>query len=463
MITNHTRTTLIAILCTLTLACAAHGAPFQFSPPFSPKTPTTGQGATSAQANPDEPEGLTGPQDTFWRRAALTGDWDDLRNQLLYKGIAITPVYIGEVFGNTGGADQGLIADGLFNVALDLDLERITGFWKNAILHANALYIYGTSLSSRYVGDFSNTSNLSGYNSVRLQEVWLEQGFWDKRASLRLGMLAADSEFFTSDDSSLFINGTFGAFTLIGSNFADAPIYPIANPGIRLFVQPVSKFYFQAAAFAPDSNSDPTSNNSHGTHFHINDSDGALLMTELGYLFNQSPNDRGLVGTYKLGAFVQRGNYPTFSSQADDALGTGKLSGKGTNFAVYGVANQEIYKHGGSTISAFLRGGFSPGDLSFVDRYLDAGFNFTGFIPGRPIDVGGIAVGHSWISDDFSRADQRQGNPPDTSETVIEATYQINLAPWWNVQPDFQYIINPSGVKGSDDAAIFGVRTAIVF
>ena len=119
--------------------------------------------------------------------------------------------------------------------------------------------------------------------------------------------------------------------------------------------------------------------------------------------------------------------------------------------------------HGGATISAFVRGGFAPTELSFVDRYIDAGFNFTGFVPGRPIDVAGLAVAHSSVSDDFSRADQRQGNPPDTSETVIEATYQINLAPWWNVQPDFQYIINPSGVKGSHDAAVFGVRTAVAF
>ena len=460
---THSLTILITLAGTLALTHLAQAAPFQFAPPFTPKTPGAGQTATSGQVNPNEPEGLTGPQDTLWRRDTLTGDWNDLRNQLLYKGIAITPIYLGEVFGNTGGADQGVIADGLLNVALDLDLERITGVWKNAVIHANALYIYGSSLSGRYVGDFSNTSNLAGYNSVRLQEVWLEQGFWDKRASLRIGLLAADTEFFTSDNSGLYINGTFGAFTLIGANFANAPVYPVASPGVRLFVQPTSKFYLRAAAFGMDSNSDPAGNNDAGTHFHINDSDGALLMAELGYLFNQSPNDRGLVGTYKVGTFVQRGNYPTFASQADDALGTGKLSGKETNYAVYGVADQEIYRHGGSTISAFVRAGFAPSELSFVDAYVDGGFNFTGFVPRRPIDVAGIGVSRSSVSNDFSRSQQRQGNPSSTSETVIEATYRINLAPWWNVQPDFQYIINPSGVSGSNDAAIFGVRTAIAF
>src|SRR5450432_3793309 len=83
--------------------------------------------------------------------------------------------------------------------------------------------------------------------------------------------------------------------------------------------------------------------------------------------------------------------------------------------------------------------------------------------PGRRIDVAGLAVGHFSISDEFSRSQQRQGNPSSTSETVIEATYRINLAPWWSVQPDFQYVINPSGLSGSNDAAIFGVRTAIAF
>jgi porin len=137
--------------------------------------------------------------------------------------------------------------------------------------------------------------------------------------------------------------------------------------------------------------------------------------------------------------------------------------GNGANYAVYGVADQEIYRHAGAAISAFVHAGFAPADLSFVDAYVDAGFNFAGFIPGRPIDVAGLAVAHSSVSDDFSRADQRLGNPPSTGETVIEATYEINLAPWWDVQPDFQYIINPSGVSGSRNAAVFGVRTGIAF
>jgi porin len=419
---------------------------------------------TGMQSNPPAtPEGLAGPEDTFWNRDTLTGDWGGLRSELANKGFKITPIYTGEIFGNTGGAKQGAISDGLFNLALDVDLERVTGFWKDATFHANALYIYGPSLSEQYVGDFSNTSNIAGYNSVRLQELWVEQGLWDKRISIRAGVLAADTEFFTSDSACLFLNGTFGAFTLIGSNFSNAPVYPVASPGVRFNIAPTSNFYFKAAVFGMNSTLDPAANNKNGTRFDIEASDGAMFIFELGYLVNQSPGDKGLNGTYKLGSIIQHGNYTTWQSQAADALGTGSLSPHGTNYAVYAVADQQIYVRGGQAVSAFARGGFAPSRYSFVDRYFDAGLNFTGFVPGRASDVAGIAVAYSSVSGDFSDAEVLQGNPKSTGETVIEATYKVNIAPWWSVQPDVQYIVNPSGVQGSENAFVVGLRTTVAF
>jgi porin len=56
-----------------------------------------------------------------------------------------------------------------------------------------------------------------------------------------------------------------------------------------------------------------------------------------------------------------------------------------------------------------------------------------------------------------------QGSLPSTAETVLEATYKVQLAPWWNVQPDFQFIITPSGVDASNNAVVLGVRTNIAF
>jgi porin len=33
------------------------------------------------------------------------------------------------------------------------------------------------------------------------------------------------------------------------------------------------------------------------------------------------------------------------------------------------------------------------------------------------------------------------GGQPLSTESVLEVTYNLQLAPWWQLQPDFQYII----------------------
>ncbi len=57
------------------------------------------------------------------------------------------------------------------------------------------------------------------------------------------------------------------------------------------------------------------------------------------------------------------------------------------------------------------------------------------------------------------------------NETVIELSYQAQVRPWLQVQPDFQYVVTPGG--GIPDpnrpgqrvgsAAVFGLRTVAAF
>jgi porin len=472
----------------VTLAFPAKAAPLPVQNPFAPQqTPSTpqqqnaappgqtapatatGQGLpvlpTIAPSANAEPEGLSGQGLSIWHQQLLTGDWGGFRDELLNDGVALSPVWIGEVFGNpTGGMSHGVISDGLFNVALDLDMDRIThGGVDDMLIHANMLYVYGTSLSEKYVGDFSNTSNIAAYNSVRLQELWLQKFFWEKRLSLKVGNMAVDNEFFQSSSASLFTNGTFGAFTFIGSNVPNAPVYPVASPGVRLQFLPTSKFYVMAGVYGLDNNSDPAVNNQHGTRFALNSDSGMLVMSEAGYLLNQSPNDRGLQGTYRIGSWLDTGNFQTFESQADFANGTGPLQSAGASYGVYGVMDQQIYAHGAEGISLFVRSGGAPSNTNFVDYYVDGGFNFTGFIPGRDNDIAGLAVARSHVSGDFSESQVEQGAPSSTAETVIEATYKAQIAPWWSIQPDLQYIFTPSGVQGSRDALVLGMRSSVAF
>ena len=354
--------------------------------------------------------------------------------------------------GNTaGGMKQGTVYDSSLNLPLTIYLDKLANWWDGGTIHANALWIAGRSLSADYVGDISGASNIAGYDTVRLQEFWFQQTFWSMRASIKIGLVAADAEFFTSDTASLFINGTFGAFTLVGANLPNPPVYPMATPAVRFLIQPIPQFYFQSGIYY--GNTGAQDENKNGLDFAFNSNDGALIFSEIGWLVNQAAGDRGLVGTYKLGSFVHTADFTDWQTGA----------GKGADYGVYGVADQEIYQHGGQSISVFTRGGGAPADVNTIAWYVDGGFNFSGFIPGRLLDTAGVALACSSFSSDFSDAQVSSGSRAFNTESVLEATYKIQISPWWTLQPDFQYIFTPSGEDGSRNATILGLRTSVVF
>ncbi len=434
--------------------------PLRAAPPSTeePGTPQQQAPAASPDQNvnsaPPGPAPTSSGGNTFLTQDLMTGEWGGLRKKLEDDGFTFTPTYIGEVFGNpSGGMRQGATYDGLLNLVTDFDLEKMSGGDVDGLtLHANAFYIHGAGLSQSFVGDFSNTSNVAAYNTLRLDELWLQKWFWDKKLSLKVGNMALDNEFFQSSSAALFINATFGAPTLAANNLPNPPFYPLATPGIRLQLIPSPEWYVMAGVYGQDANSNPATNNQNGTRFALNPGSGLLVMSEAGYLLNQGPNDKGLQGTYRLGSFVHTDDSPTFAG------GDG-----GTGYGVYGVLDQQIYSRDPESINFFVRSGSAPSNTNFVDWYVDGGFNFNGFTPGRKDDVLGVAVARSRVSPDFSNASVAAGGPSYTAETVIEATYKAQIAPWWSVQPDFQYIVTPSGAQYSHNATVIGLRTTLAF
>jgi porin len=62
--------------------------------------------------------------------------------------------------------------------------------------------------------------------------------------------------------------------------------------------------------------------------------------------------------------------------------------------------------------------------------------------------------------------------PRRVNETVIEATYQYQVAPWWTLQGDLQYIVRPGGgydtpaggtVRAIGNEFVAGLRTVVNF
>jgi porin len=389
---------------------------------------------------------------SLWQRNTLFDDYWGWRGVMERRGLVFVPVYIADVMGNpSGGQKQGTVYDSSLNLPLTVHLEKLVPGWDGATLFGNVLWIAGRSLSADYVGDISGTSNIAGDDTVRLQELWYQQSFWESRASVRAGLLDADGNFFTSDAASLFVNGTFGAFTHVGANLPNPPFYPMASPAVRLYIEPAPQFYFQTGVFK--GNSGTQEENRNGLNYHFNGDDGALVFSEVGCRVNRATDDTGLAGTYKLGSFVDTANFHN--------LATG--DSEGPDYGIYAVVDQELYRSDSRKVWFFARGGVAPADINTVAWYLDGGFNFSGFIPGRPDDTIGIAAARSWISSDYQGTASSGSTPPFSAETVIEATWRIRILPWWTLQPDFQYILNPGGGQHSPDATVIGLRTTVVF
>ena len=161
-----------------------------------------------------------------------------LRPLLADRGVTFQLNYIGESLADAvGGTRRGAIYDGRLEVVVTADLEKALG-WTGATVQANGYQIQGRGLSGAYIGNLLTVSNIEALPTTRLYEAWIEQKFGGL-AAVRVGQLAADTEFFTSGGAGLFINGAFGWPGIFAVDLpSGGPAYPLATPGVRLSLTP---------------------------------------------------------------------------------------------------------------------------------------------------------------------------------------------------------------------------------
>ena len=429
---------------------------------------------------------------SIWQQDTLTGDWGGERTALKTQGIDVTLNDISEILGDvSGGINRGSVYEGRFEFTLDADLQKLLG-WTGATAHTTIYQInnIGGRIDPDFVGSISDPSNIDALPTARLFTAWLQQTFLDDKISLRIGQLAVDDEFLTSKTAGGLIDGTFGWPDLMAANLpGGGPAYPLATPGVRVAVKPSDALTIRAAAFSGNPagagcNGDPQACDLYGTKFSF--SGGVFSIAELQYDINQGKSSQGLPGTYKVGAWyhsadfadehygLNAGGLPV--SLASPAV-VAPLAHMG-NWGLYGVVDQTTWRaaSGPGSISAFLRAGAAPSDRNLVSFYVDGGLGVTAPLPHRDNDI--LTIGASWsnVSSDAAALDvDTQGvlgawYPVRDYELVLEASYQIQVAPWWVIQPDVQYIVHPGGnvidpafLAPIPNAFVLGARTTVSF
>ena len=406
------------------------------------------------------------------------GDPGNIRATLDGKGIDYSFTYIADLLGNTsGGVKQGATYEGRLDMNLDVDLEKLFGL-KGAAIHAEAFEINGRGLTGNNTMDVFTTSGIEAYPSAKLYEAWYEQKLDDGKVFVRIGQLAADTEFFISQTATLFVNSSFGFPAILAAGLPDGgPAYPLATPGARFKYAPNDNWTFLAAIFngdpagpfIPGQNAFlPQVRDGSGTLFRLQDA--PLIFTEAQYQYNQGKDAKGLPGTIKVGYVHHFGNF-----QELDVPSSVYQVQRGDDFG-YAIIDQTIYRKPGTDdqgASVFLRVSGGPSDKNLIDLYLDGGVSYKGLIPGRPDDTVGVSGAYARSSPDVSQQDVLAGNAPliHDASGLIEATYQYVVAPGFSLQPDFQYLFHPSGHSVAipnlasnvpiHDAAVFGMRATL--
>jgi porin len=119
----------------------------------------------------------------------------------------------------------------------------------------------------------------------------------------------------------------------------------------------------------------------------------------------------------------------------------------------------------------------APGDRNLIAFSFNGGATLTAPLKGRDGDIIGVDVGIGRVgsgvaaSDRALRALRGDAYPVRSVETLIEATYQGQITPWWQIQSDIQYVLNPGAgipdpvdpVRKLGNELIIGIRTNIVF
>jgi porin len=416
------------------------------------------------------------PQPSIANSLPANDDPYGVRKRLSERGIVYGLEYTNDALANLrGGLKTGLIDQGKLQGILTVDLEKMLGL-KGLSFFANFFQIHNTGRIRRdYVGGLNTIAAIEAVPSTRLSELWVEQKFASDMASLRIGQLTADSEFFYSETSQLFLQSDWPTIAAVNLPSGGAA-YPLSTPGLRLKLEPTKDISLLFAVLNGDPAGPPPPNdeqvrNCCGLNFRMRDP--PFMIGEVQAKANQGKEDSGLARTLTLGFWIHTGRFDdqrfdNNGSLLADPLGSAVPLMHRGNSGLYAVIDQQVYRPQGgdakSGITVFSRMSVSPSDRNLIDTYVDGGVVFAGFTPSRPDDKFGAAFIYSRFSNSIRNFDRDNiaftGVPGVVRdfELNLEATYQAQIVPGWWVQPVVTRVWHPNG-DPSRNALVAGARS----
>jgi len=373
----------------------------------------------------------------------LTGDWGGYRSTLHDRGIDFAGSILLDTSRNlTGGFTQDkTVFRYLLDMSATLDTEKLFG-WHGGTLFIDFQNHDGKNGSGDLTRDVQGFDNIDGSHFTQLYQFWYQQLLAGDTLRIKAGKIDANTDFSLIEHGKEFINSS-PSYSL---TIFPMVTYPDPAPGAQMFWSPAGTWYLAAGGFY--SNQHQTFLNFAGHPEAIERAaGGAFLIGEAGARWSLS-GSLNYPGHAALGAWGHTGEFPKF--QGGHAEGTGGF---------YAFADQSVYQQalpGGTNrdVGLFLQYGASDPSVSQMAQHIGGGITATGLLPGRPVDITGLAA--SWV---------RLGDLIGTrygDETAVELFYRLQLTNWFNFKPDLQYIRHPGGLP-VQDALVFTLRAEVDF
>lgn len=380
----------------------------------------------------------------------LTGNWGGTREAFSNRGLDFTLLSKDDLFANLhGGLKKKAVLAGNLDLKIEVDFEKLTSI-SGLRAMAYGLFDYGGK-PSKYVGDTQTVSNIQAPTTAKLYEAWVQQDLFSNHLSLLVGLRDLNQEFYATESSSLFLNGSFGMAKEFSQSGQNGPsVFPTTSLTGRLALQsPRAAWKFAILDGVPGDPTDPE-----GTHIKLKDSDGLLYVSEFNYLRGEDPSFNELKAKYAVGVWLYSAKFDALSGP--DANGNAR---RNRNYGFYAFADQ----HFTEKFSAFIRFGRASDIVNSYDFNFSGGFHYLGLIPSRPNDRAGLAATLAHMGEGYRTSQEAAGQRPKSAETTLEFVYRAEIGRGISLSPDFQYVINPSARGDLDNASVLGLRTEINF
>lgn len=336
----------------------------------------------------------------------------------------LSATYKGDFASNfNGGIKTGSTYLGLADLFMSFNPEQM-GWWKGGEFMVHGANSHGGEPSANFIGDFQVASNIEAGNHTFLYELWYKQTL--SKLTFTIGLQDLNAEFVSSDVAGLFLNSSFGVHSVISDNIL-APIFPLTSPGITFCWDISEKSCLKTALYkgCPIDFDD----NPYNVKWNINHLQGLLWITEGHYTWQDARENTSIL---KAGAFFHQ---HCENSGIENAETGESLS---YDYGFYLIGDHEIMHkdEGNKGLNVFYQAGVSPRNDNFA--YLGAGCAYTGLLSKKGHDMLGLAMARGLLTKERGK-----------DETAIELTYKYQITDQIYLQPDFQYIIHPSGTDGT--------------